>query len=108
MAAIAIPDPTYAEAQALTPTAEAQERIPPVPETIEDTGLAPAMIEQLILKILYFRGETLGRDLSIALGLKFSVIEESLEMLKRAHLVTVKRSLGMGNISAVLLLTEAG
>jgi predicted ATPase with chaperone activity len=108
MAAIAIPDPTYAEAQELTPCAEAQELIPPVPETIEDTGLSPAMIEQLILKILYFRGETLGRDLSIALGLKFSVIEESLEMLKRAHLVTVKRSLGMGNISAVLLLTEAG
>lgn len=90
------------------PELEKQEIIPPVPETIEDTGLPVSMIEQLILKILYYRGDTLGRDLATALGLKFSVIDAVVESLKRAHVIQVKRSLGMGSITAVLALSEAG
>ena len=82
--------------------------VPPVPGTIEDTGLAPSLVEQLIFKMLYFRGDLLGRDLSSALGLKFSLIEELVETMKRQHLVQVKRSLGMGNSTAIFALTEAG
>jgi DNA-binding MarR family transcriptional regulator len=82
--------------------------IPPVPEAMEDTGLPPSVIEQLIFKMLYFRGDLLGRDLSTALGLKFSLIEDLIDNLKQQHLVQVKRSLGMGNSTAVFALTEAG
>ena len=82
--------------------------IPPVPETVEDTGVAPSLIEQLIFKMLYFRGDLLGRDLSSAVGLKFSVVEELIETMKRQHLVQVKRSLGMGNSTAIFALTDAG
>ncbi|MBI4873337.1 MAG: ATP-binding protein [Acidobacteria bacterium] len=82
--------------------------VPPVPETIEETGLPETMIEQLVLKILYFRSETLGRDLANALGLKFSVIEGLMEFLKRQSLVQVKRSLGMGATTSIYALTEAG
>jgi predicted ATPase with chaperone activity len=81
---------------------------PDVPETLEDTGLPGSTIEQLLLKTIHFRGELLGRDLAHALGLKFSIIEDSLELLKRQHLVTVKRSLGMGNMSALFTLAENG
>jgi predicted ATPase with chaperone activity len=81
---------------------------PPIPETIDETGVSAALIEQLILKTLYYRSETLGRDLALSLGLKFSVIEETVDFLKRQHLVQVRRSMGMGNISAVYALTEAG
>ncbi len=82
--------------------------IPPVPENLEDTGLPGALIEQLIIKILYFRGELLGRDLAQALGLKFSIIEDIVETLKRQHLIATKRSLGIGNMSALFALAEAG
>ena len=82
--------------------------VPPVPEHIQDTGLTDVMIEQLLLKILYFRGEVTGRDLAVAVGLKFSVIEETLELLKRQHLIAVKRSMGIGNKSATFALAEAG
>jgi hypothetical protein len=82
--------------------------IPPVPETIEETGISGALIEQLILKYLYFRGELLGRDIGSLLGLQFSLIDELLEVLKRQHYVQVKKSLGMGNNSGVFALTEAG
>lgn len=81
---------------------------PVVPHTIQEAGLNEALIEQLILKTLYFRGETLGRDLANLLGLKFSAIEEVVEFLKREHLLLAKRSMGMGNISAVFVLSEGG
>lgn len=87
---------------------EEQTLIPPVPETMEDTGLAATLIEHLIFKLLYFRGEVLGRDLAMAIGLKFSLIEEIIESLKRQYLLQVKKSLGLGNSSASFALTEAG
>ncbi|MBK7931375.1 MAG: hypothetical protein IPJ98_29075 [Bryobacterales bacterium] len=82
--------------------------VPAVPGHLRDTGLPEAMVEQLILKTLYFRSETLGRDLARSLGLRFSVIDEMIEFLKRQHLVQVRRSMGMGAISSVYALTEAG
>jgi hypothetical protein len=81
---------------------------PPVPETLEDTGIAPAIVEQLILKYLYFQGELLGREIAGQLGLPFSLIDQMLETLKRQHHLAVKKSLGMGNTSAIFILTEAG
>jgi DNA-binding MarR family transcriptional regulator len=81
---------------------------PPVPESIEETGIPPSIIEHLILKYLYFRGDLLGREIASSLGLKFSLIDELLETLKRQHYVGVKKSLGIGNSSGVFALTESG
>jgi hypothetical protein len=81
---------------------------PPVPETLEDAGLPGSMLEQLILKMLYARGELLGRDLSQAMGLKFSLIEDFLEFLKRQYLIQAKTSMGMGNSTTLFTLTETG
>ncbi|MEO5924465.1 MAG: ATP-binding protein [Bryobacteraceae bacterium] len=81
---------------------------PPVPDSLEQTGISAAVIEQLVLKFLYFQGELLGRDLARELGLEFSLIDPLLESLKRSHTVGVRKSLGMGNSSAVFFLAEAG
>jgi len=82
--------------------------VPPVPETIEEAGIPPSIIEHLILKYLYFRGEMIGREIASLMGFSYSVIAETLEMMKRQHFVAVKKSLGMGDISGVFALTEAG
>lgn len=82
--------------------------VPPPPATLEQAGLTSAIIEQLILKLLFYRGEMIGRDLASTIGLKVSVIDETIESLKRQHLIAVKRSLGMGNSSGLFALTEAG
>ena len=66
------------------------------------------MVEQLILKYLYFRGDLLGRELAALLGVQFSLIDDLLETFKRQHLVGVKKSLGMGNMSGIFALTESG
>jgi predicted ATPase with chaperone activity len=82
--------------------------VPPVPESLEDTGIPATIIEHLILKYLYFRGELVGRDIGSLIGFPFSVIDETLETFKRQHYVGVKKSLGMGNMSGVFFLTESG
>ena len=93
----------------MEPQSETPEIIAPrEPESIEQTGLPESTIEQLLIKILYFRGDLYGQDLSTAIGLRFSVFQNLLETLKLSHLVQVKRSLGMGSVGAVFALTESG
>jgi predicted ATPase with chaperone activity len=81
---------------------------PRPPNSIEEAGLSATLIEQLVLKNLYFRGEVSGRDLARVLGLRFSVIEPVLEFLKRGRLVEVKRSSGIGTVSAVFAVSDVG
>jgi hypothetical protein len=81
---------------------------PPEPESVEQTGLAESTLEQLILKILYFRGDLYGQDLSNAIGLRFSVIQDIVEALKLRHHVQIKKSLGVGSVAALFALTETG
>lgn len=73
-----------------------------------EAGIAESTVEQLILKHLFYKGEAMGRDLSNSLGLKYSVIEPLVDVMKRNHLITAKRSMGMGNMSSVFVLSEAG
>lgn len=82
--------------------------IPPVPETLEDTGLTKSLVQQLLLKILYSRGDMLGRELSEALGLKFSLIEGIIDLFKHQHFIEAKKSLGMGNSTVLFALGDAG
>src|SRR5258708_4672500 len=85
------------------------EFLPPhEPESLESTGLAETIVEHLILNILYFRGDLYGQDLSSAIALRFSVIQDIVESLKLRHHVTIKRSVGMGGVGAQYALTDAG
>jgi predicted ATPase with chaperone activity len=81
---------------------------PALPRSLEQTGIGEGFIEDLILKTLYSRGETMGRDLAGALGLKFSLIEPRIEFLKSQRMILVKGSLAYGSISAVFGMSEAG
>src|SRR5262245_51486084 len=67
--------------ESATAPAPPQHYRPPVPESLAAAGVTPSQIEQIILKMLYFRGELVGRDLALALGLRFSVFEEVVERL---------------------------
>src|SRR5258706_7808731 len=81
---------------------------PPVPQSLDDTGITEALIEELILKTLFVRGEVIGRDIAATLGLKFSVIEARVDFLKRQRLIEAKGSLGFGSVSSVFVISEAG
>ncbi|MBV8820208.1 MAG: hypothetical protein JO022_17740 [Acidobacteriaceae bacterium] len=81
---------------------------PPALATLDDAGVPGALIEQLILKFLYFNGDLMASDLCRLMGVKFSLIEQMIEALKLQLIVQVKSSLGYGPVSAVLALTEGG
>jgi hypothetical protein len=81
---------------------------PPEPESLEQTGLSESTVEHLIIKILYYRGDLFGQDLSTAIGLRFSVIQEIVETLKLRHHLQVKKSLGVGSVASQFSLTETG
>ncbi|HTP31983.1 MAG TPA: hypothetical protein VMJ75_07415 [Candidatus Acidoferrales bacterium] len=81
---------------------------PREPDSLEDTGLSESSMEHLILNTLYFRGDVYGQDLSAALGLRFSVIQDVVESLKIRHLAQIKRSMGMGGVGSQFALTETG
>jgi len=81
---------------------------PPAPETLEDTGLAASVLQQLILKMFYQQGEMLGRELSEKMGLKFSLIEGIIDLFKHQRFLEAKKSLGMGNSTVLFALTDTG
>jgi hypothetical protein len=85
--------------------------MPKMPDSLEEAGVALATVEQIAMKVLYYRGDLKARDVANALGLKFGIIQEILENLKARHLLEVKRSTGvglMGDMTTVFALTETG
>ncbi|MBV9100545.1 MAG: ATP-binding protein [Candidatus Dormibacteraeota bacterium] len=55
--------------------------LPPVPRTIEETGLPFTFICDLVLKVLYFNGSMLGGDIARHVCLPFAFIETTLRFL---------------------------
>ena len=82
--------------------------VPRAPETLEDLGIPGSLVEQLVLKMLFQRGEMSAWDLALAIGVKFSLIDGPLETLKRQHLTLVKRAQGLGAVTSVFELSEEG
>ena len=82
--------------------------LPPLPESFDDLGICVSTIEQLILKMLHFQGEVIGRELAAGLGVRYSLIDGIMSQFKRQRLVEVKGSLGFGDVSAVFALSDAG
>src|ERR1039457_3936798 len=49
--------------------------LPPAPRTAEETGLPFSFVCDLVLKVLYFNGSMLGRDIANHLCLPFSFVD---------------------------------
>ena len=63
------------------PTTAAPIAFPPVPTTVEETGLPFSFICDLVLKVMYFNGGMLGRDIALHVCLPFNLIETTLKFL---------------------------
>ena len=55
--------------------------LPPAPRTAEETGLPFSFVCDLVLKVLYFNGSMLGRDIANHLCLPFSFIDTTSRFL---------------------------
>jgi len=110
MSTAALPptQPAQAPNQTLQQQVDVDAFWPRPPRSLEEAGVSAGLVEQLILKNLYFRGEVSGRQLGRILGLQFSVIEPVIEFLKHARLVEVKRAQGFGAVSAQFACSDTG
>jgi predicted ATPase with chaperone activity len=62
---------------------------PATPQSVEETGIPPDLILQLVLKALHFAGELSGTELGRRLGLEYHVIEPALDLLKVQQQVSI-------------------
>jgi len=83
--------------------------IPRPLSSIADTGLPQLWLQDLALKIFYFRGYVTGFDMAEATALPFAgIMDQILDTLKREQFVEVKTQVGFGEGSFQYAITEAG
>jgi len=81
---------------------------PPAPSTLEEAGLTLDLMIQLALKSLHLTGELTGSELARRLGVRFSVLEPALTMIKAQHQVEVAAGAMIGGPSYRYRITDAG
>lgn len=71
--------------------------IPPQINSVDDTGLNPLWLQDLVLKVLYFRGYLSGFKIAEEIALPFAgVSDQILVSLKQDKLIEIKSSQGGG------------
>ena len=81
---------------------------PPAPRSVAETGLSTAFLFDLTLKTLYYQNEMRGAEVALALRLPFSVVEETLEALKRERLIEVRGAEGPSQAAYRFVILSAG
>lgn len=82
---------------------------PPPLSKIEDTGLTKLSLSDLILKVLYFRGDLQGHDIADIIKLPFNgIVDQVLEFLKREKMVEITSAQGFGEASYRYEILDAG
>jgi predicted ATPase with chaperone activity len=98
----------YVAAEAAVAPEAAASKAPPVPETLEDTGLSDAFVSDLLLKTLYLQGARTGRQLEGFLRLPFAILDDELLDLQHRRLVEVRGSEGHGRVGYTFDITGEG
>jgi predicted ATPase with chaperone activity len=82
---------------------------PPIIEDLESTGLSQGFVQDMALKVMYFRGQLTGNDIAQSIHLPFSaVVGPVMEFLKREQMCEVKGSGGLGSASYQYTITNKG
>ncbi len=87
---------------------EKPEAAPPVPETLEDTGLSSAAISDLLLRTLHQQGARTGAQLEEFIRLPFHLLDDELLTLQQRRLVEVRSTQGVGRRGYLFDLTGEG
>jgi len=93
-----------------TTSSSASGFIPPQINNLDDTGLSPLWLQELALKLLYFRGYLTGFKISEEMALPFAgIVDQILQPLKTEKLIEIKSSQGgLGEGAYTYGITGAG
>jgi hypothetical protein len=98
-----------AQRRALDPAAPPPKTFfPQQPRTIEEAGLNVSMVEELILKAIFYAGEMRGMDLSSRLKLPSAIVDEVIEGLRRQKYLDLRGggASGVGKSTMIYQLTS--
>jgi predicted ATPase with chaperone activity len=95
------------EAPAAHPQRQTQSA-PPMPKTLEDTGLSESMVEDLVLKTLYNLGSRTGDELRQMIKLPFSLLDVQLQDLQQRRLIELRGSGAQSRAAYTFDLTSEG
>jgi predicted ATPase with chaperone activity len=99
------------------PAAEAGHRVnesftsgsyPPAPSSVGETGLRRELVTELVMKTLYFSGESTGQEISRQIKLSYSILEEIFGYLRTEKFIEVRGLDGHGKNLYRYQMTEAG
>lgn len=101
--AVMLGDPPPGNAANETPAAP-KDHPPPVPHTLEETGLNRTVAVELVLRTVYNLGRPTGQEIARLLCLNYKVIEPLLQEMRKGELLEVvgQRGLGDANYEYVL------
>ncbi len=108
-AATAPPSPPAPRVPAAAVPPRTEHFVPPLPESVEATGLSRAFLADHIIRTIYFTGELTGAAVADQLGLPFpTVVQGLLEQLRREGALEVRGQRGLGDGGYIYVLTEKG
>jgi len=81
---------------------------PAGPTTLEETGLSLDLTVQLVLKHLHFAGELSGNDLARRMGVRLTVLEPAVSLLRSQHHIEVIGATMTGPGAFRYRITDAG
>ncbi len=87
------------------PRSTAPRFFPPQPRSILETGLTQTMVEELVLKALFFAGEMRGSELAQKIKLPSVIIDEVIEGLRKQKYIDLKGGAGLGVGKSNLIFT---
>jgi len=82
--------------------------IPPVPTSLDETGLDEPFVLDLILRTLYRHGATLGQAMERRLRLPYPILDDLLLTLQQRRLMEVRGTRGEGRRGYIYDLTSEG
>jgi hypothetical protein len=95
--------------RAIEPAAPPSHRFwPQQPRTLEECGLSVSMVEELILKAIFFAGEMRGMDIASRLKLPTQLVDEVIEGLRRQKYLDLRGggASGVGKSTMIYQLTS--
>ncbi len=84
------------------------EDAPPIPDSLEATGLSDEFITELLLKTLYVQGARTGKQLTDSICLPFPIVDDQLLTMQQRLMVEVLGTRGHGRAGYVFDLSGEG
>lgn len=81
---------------------------PRPPQTLQDVGIVPESIDDLLLKTLYVQGAKTGREITEGLALPFDIVDARMLLMQEQRMLEVVATVGPNRGSYRFNLTDAG